>query len=261
MAAAFPSSVISVTPDVDFETVVAAAEQNSQWDEIIAIETALGPEPQVLGSSSHVANTVGSVLDSLSASITSLNTTVAALPRGTVTSVTNSNATIVVGGTPTAPALKVGTLDVVAANGPPATSWSNNNQRITQLANGVASTDAANVGQLPTFFNPRVLTVTGGTSFTPTTAYDVLECNGPSGAFSINNPSGSAARWQRLLVFVIMGGTGQAVSFGSSYISTGVQAMPANGTVLPASTTTTFGFIYNPYKSAWALYAADQVGY
>jgi hypothetical protein len=51
---------------------------------------------------------------------------------GTVTSVTATDPSIVVSGTDTvAPTIATGTLDVVAAQHPPAASWSNNDQAIT----------------------------------------------------------------------------------------------------------------------------------
>lgn len=68
---------------------------------------------------------------------------------GTVTSVTATDTSIVVSGTPTvAPTLATGTLDVIATNHPPAANWSNNSHKITALANGTAATDAAAFGQL-----------------------------------------------------------------------------------------------------------------
>lgn len=66
-----------------------------------------------------------------------------------VASVSAADPSIVVGGTGSAPTLHTGTLDVLAEEHPPAAAWSNNSQKITALAAGVASTDAANVGQLP----------------------------------------------------------------------------------------------------------------
>jgi hypothetical protein len=67
---------------------------------------------------------------------------------GTVTSVTATDTSIVVSGTDTiAPTLATGTLDVVAAQHPPAANWSNNSYKITSLAAGTASTDAAQYGQ------------------------------------------------------------------------------------------------------------------
>lgn len=80
---------------------------------------------------------------------------------GTVTSVTAADASIVVSGTPAvAPALATGTLDVIAAQHPPAASWSNNSKKITSLANGSSAQDAVAYGQL------------GTAAFQPSSAFD-----------------------------------------------------------------------------------------
>jgi len=74
---------------------------------------------------------------------------------GTVTSVTAGDTSIVVGGTPTDPTIETATLDVIAADHPPAANWSNNSKRITSLANGAAAQDAAAFGQIPTALPPN----------------------------------------------------------------------------------------------------------
>ena len=68
---------------------------------------------------------------------------------GTVDSVTAADTSIVVSGTATDPEIATATLDVIATDHPPAAAWSNNAKKITGLANGSASTDAAAFGQLP----------------------------------------------------------------------------------------------------------------
>lgn len=55
----------------------------------------------------------------------------------------------VVGGTATAPTVRTGTLDVIAAQHPAAADWSNNSHKITSLLNGSAAQDAAAFGQIP----------------------------------------------------------------------------------------------------------------
>jgi hypothetical protein len=67
---------------------------------------------------------------------------------GTVTSVTAADTSIVVAGTGAAPTIATGTLDVIAADHPPAANWSNNSHKITSLANGSAASDALAVGQV-----------------------------------------------------------------------------------------------------------------
>ncbi len=73
---------------------------------------------------------------------------------GLVTGVTAADTSVVIGGTATAPTISTGSLDVIAADHPPAANWSNNSHKITSLANGSAASDAAAFGQ--------VLPVAGG---------------------------------------------------------------------------------------------------
>jgi hypothetical protein len=68
---------------------------------------------------------------------------------GGVSSVTAADTSIVVGGTGSAPTVATGALHTIATNHPPTAAWSNNSQKITNLANGTASTDAAAFGQIP----------------------------------------------------------------------------------------------------------------
>lgn len=74
---------------------------------------------------------------------------------GAVDSVTAADTSIVIGGTAANPTVRTGTLDVVAADHPPAANWSNNSHKITSLANGSASSDAAAFGQIPTALPPN----------------------------------------------------------------------------------------------------------
>lgn len=67
---------------------------------------------------------------------------------GTVKSVKATDTSIVVAGTATDPTIATATLDVIAADHPPAADWSNNAHKITGLANGSAAQDAAAFGQL-----------------------------------------------------------------------------------------------------------------
>jgi len=87
---------------------------------------------------------------------------------GTVTSVTAADTSIVVTGTDTVdPAIKTGTLDVIAAQHPPAANWSNNSHKITSLANGSGAQDAAAYGQ----------TIGGGSLAPMTTEGDLIIAN------------------------------------------------------------------------------------
>lgn len=67
---------------------------------------------------------------------------------GDVTSVTAGDASVTVGGTPAAPTVETGTLDVIASLHAPVASVGMNSQKITAVAGGSASTDVATVGQL-----------------------------------------------------------------------------------------------------------------
>jgi hypothetical protein len=70
------------------------------------------------------------------------------IKAGTVTSVTAGDTSIVVGGTAAAPTIETATLDVIAADHPPAAAVAMNAKKITGLANGSVSTDALALGQV-----------------------------------------------------------------------------------------------------------------
>ncbi len=74
---------------------------------------------------------------------------------GGVTNVSSTNTAISVANPATTPALTLATLDVIAADGPPAANWSNNSKKITSLANGSGAQDAAAFGQIPTALPPN----------------------------------------------------------------------------------------------------------
>lgn len=86
-----------------------------------------------------------------------------------VASVAAADTSVTVGGTATAPTVATGTLDVIAADHPPAANWSNNGKKITSLANGTAASDAAAFGQLPSGSSP-LGTGSGGTGRTTSPA-------------------------------------------------------------------------------------------
>lgn len=71
-----------------------------------------------------------------------------------ITSVSAADTSIVIGGTTAAPTLATNTLDVIAADHPPAANWSNNAKKITALANGSGAQDAAAFGQIPSSLPP-----------------------------------------------------------------------------------------------------------
>lgn len=74
---------------------------------------------------------------------------------GGVASVTAADTSIVVAGTAANPTVATGTLDVIAADHPPAAAVALNAQKITGLANGTLASDAAAFGQIPTALPPN----------------------------------------------------------------------------------------------------------
>lgn len=74
---------------------------------------------------------------------------------GGVASVTAADTSIVVAGTAANPTVATGTLDVIAADHPPAAAVALNSKKITGLANGTAASDAAAFGQIPTALPPN----------------------------------------------------------------------------------------------------------
>jgi len=114
---------------------------------------------------------------------------------GSVNSVTAADTSIVVAGTATDPTIATATLDVIAADHPPAAAWSNNSKKITNLANGSAAQDAAAFGQIPTTYVASVAAgdasiVVGGTAANPTLetgTLDVIAADHPPAAAWSNN--------------------------------------------------------------------------
>ena len=74
---------------------------------------------------------------------------------GVVNSVTAGDASITVGGTAANPTVEAGTLDQIATLHPPVAAVALNGQKITELANGSVSTDAAAFGQIPAALPPN----------------------------------------------------------------------------------------------------------
>jgi pectate lyase-like protein len=84
-----------------------------------------------------------------------------------VDSVAAADASLTVGGTPSAVTVAAATLDVIAALHPPVGSVAMNAQKLVSLANGVASADGAAFGQTPAGGNTATVAQggTGNTSF------------------------------------------------------------------------------------------------
>jgi len=110
---------------------------------------------------------------------------------GTVTNVSSANTAIAVATPTTTPVLTLATLDVIAADGPPAAAVAMNAQKITGLANGSAASDAAAYGQVVhTVAATDTSIVVGGTATAPTIAtgtLDVIAADHPPAADWSNN--------------------------------------------------------------------------
>lgn len=74
---------------------------------------------------------------------------------GGVQSVTAADTSVVVAGTAANPTVRTASLDVIAGDHATAADWSNSSHKITGLANGVAASDAAAFGQIPTALPPN----------------------------------------------------------------------------------------------------------
>jgi hypothetical protein len=140
---------------------------------------------------------------------------------GTVTAVSATDGSIVVTGSPTVtPSIATGTLDVIAAQHPPAAAVAMNAKKITGLANGSAATDAAAYGQ----------TLAGGALGPLTTEGDLIIANATpaparlavGAANQVLGVSGGMPAWQNgvsplattgLTGYALVNGTGNAISW------------------------------------------------
>lgn len=114
----------------------------------------------------------------------------------TVGSITDTDPSIVVGGTATAPTIATGTIDVIATQHPPAANWSNNSKKITSLANGVSAQDAAAFGQIPTTLVNQYTTSTITTDPNPGVVGTYYRCNyAASGNFTLPSSALTTGQW------------------------------------------------------------------
>jgi hypothetical protein len=175
---------------------------------------------------------------------------------GTVTSVTATDTSIVVGGTGAAPTIATATLDVIAADHPPAADWSNNSHKITGLANGSASTDAAAYGQiLPA---PTITAASYAATVTPAAPANggtlFLNVGALTGNITIANATGSPSDGQEIQIRFVQDGTGgRTYSFGANY-AFGTDVTSA---MLPttASAKCELKFVWNATDSKWRALA------
>lgn len=183
---------------------------------------------------------------------------------GTVTSVTAADTSIVIAGTAAAPTVATGTLDVIAADHPPAADWSNNAKKITGLANGVAASDAAAFGQIPTALFTKLFdstlgsaaaTIDTGANGIPSgysSLYAVVVARSAGAVFNnginlrFNNDSG--ANYDYALILNNVGTVSQsnaagqtAITFSTISGASGTASYPGIARIsIPAYTDTTF---------------------
>lgn len=69
MAATYPNGIFVPTTYTDYTDVVLAADLNETNAEMVAVQSALGPDVATINSPSHVSGTVGSLLDSFNQQI------------------------------------------------------------------------------------------------------------------------------------------------------------------------------------------------
>lgn len=93
------------------------------------------------------------------------------LPASTASVTAGDPSIVVTGGLGATPSIETGSLDAIATNHPPTSAVAMNSNKITNLANGSASSDAAAFGQIPIPANGYG--VTGNTGLAPTPAVDL----------------------------------------------------------------------------------------
>lgn len=155
-----------------------------------------------------------------------------ALDSRYVASVSAGDTSVVIGGSASAPTVETGTLDVIAADHPPAANWSNNSHKITSVANGGAAQDAAAWGQTVS----GVLTTVGDT---------VYENSTPAPARLAGNTTAQK-------MFLNSTGTGSAANAPAW--------ATVSGQYLRAPTIVTTGTTYTTTSATFAAIAPGTVG-
>ena len=172
------------------------------------------------------------------------------LAASSVQSVAAGDTSIVVGGTATAPTVETGTLDVIATDHPPAGNWSNNSHKITALANGTVTSDAATFGQAS---GSASVTASGNAATVATATRSTLVTNNSAATLTITISTTGAAAQQPLIVQILdFSGVAQTLTWVNTENSTVSVPTTSNGsTTLPL----TVGFIWNAATSKWRCVA------
>jgi len=117
------------------------------------------------------------------------------------------------------------------------------------VLNGTADTD------VPTKFqplDPRVQSVTAAAAVTPTTTNDMVDITAQDQALTLNNPTGTPANGQGMVIRIKDNGTARAITWGSGYRALGA-ALPTTTT---AGKTMYVPVVYNAGASKWDVLPA-----
>lgn len=126
---------------------------------------------------------------------------------GSVTTVGSGDSSIVVTNPTTTPSLQIATMDVLFGNRPPAAAVAFNAKKITGLANGTSSTDAAAFGQIPVQLAPTAVK-TGAYN---ASAADLVLCNTSAASFTVTLPTAPADK-TTIGIKVIVFGAGKTLT-------------------------------------------------
>lgn len=99
---------------------------------------------------------------------------------------------------------------------------------------------------------PRISTTVTSTAIAPDiNTVDLVEVTALASTLTLQNPTGTPVLGQKLLFKILDAGTGQTLSFGTSYRAL-VAALPTTTT---ANKLLYLGFIYNSQSSTWDFIA------
>lgn len=160
-ASIFPQANSGGLPPTEFHVIDTATGATS---EIIAVTNVSG------GTWTVTRGAEGSTPVTHSAGFLVVQAITAGSLTSFLQSLTNADASIAVSGPTATPVLSTGTLNQIASAHPPTASVVMNSQKLTGLAKGVAATDAANISQLPGWYNVKNYGAAGNGTTDDTTA-------------------------------------------------------------------------------------------